>query len=180
MEEVFEVGDIEPVKAMYEAARSGETVKERDLIGADAPAATEAKMEEGKGAVDSMGTTSKAEIAIETEGREEGPEKKETKTRDATAPLLTPATVTTSTVDWEAVKAAAVAAPRYNSHVKASKWNSPPVTWEILHAYQQREAAQGSCTEAVAMEAVLSIAQQLCVRYGYAFASCEPNPDTAD
>ena len=39
MEEVFEVGDIEPVKAMYEAARSGETVKERDLIGADVSAA---------------------------------------------------------------------------------------------------------------------------------------------
>jgi len=42
------VGDIEPVKAMYEAARSGETVKERDLIGADASAATETVEDGGR------------------------------------------------------------------------------------------------------------------------------------
>lgn len=170
MEDVFESGNIEPLKAMHAAAHGDKRFHHKERSGTAAPLAEEAEVE-----VEAM--RGNAEDRSNTGGERKGGEGRTSEDemmRGARPPSTTPTTISTSSVDWEAVKAAAVAAPRYNSHVKASKWKSPPVTWAMLHAYQQREAASGDFAAAVAVETVLSIGQQLCIRYGYASASCNP------
>lgn len=184
MEDVFESGNIEPLKAMHAAAHGEGKRRYRDeSSAAAAPAVKEATVEDEDEVVEAEteaeGAIAKAKSVLgRREGNEEqkrGPrEEDDGTTRGATAPSTTPTAMSTSTVDWEAVKAAAVAAPRYNSHVKLRKEDLPQVTWAKLYAYQQREAAQGDCAAAVAIEAILSVAQQLCIRYGYAVSSCDP------
>jgi len=184
MEDVFEMGNIAPLKEMHSAAQGDKMSHEsQQHAHANSPTMKEAKMEadllgatkagtsEKKSALGRVAATlAKAGDAIRGKAKAAAPTPSSSLSSSSSS--SSPGSLA---VDWESVGAAAVASPRCHAHTGGSKKKArAEVSWESLWAAQQREASNGDCAVAVAMEAVLAIAQQLCLRYGYASASCEP------